>query len=72
MKKIHTPMKRIIGNHEIRSDMYQGFWSTGRTLILTFLSRSSLTKSCDSTTYVRNSPPSFSFPVTRLPRIVTD
>ena len=50
MKKIHTPMNRIIGNHEIRSDMYQGFWSIGRTLILTFLSRSSLTKSWDSTT----------------------
>ena len=26
MKKIHTPMNRIIGNHEISTDMYQGFW----------------------------------------------
>ncbi len=50
MKKIHTPMNRIIGNQEMRSDMYQGFWSIGRTLIFTFRSRRSLMKSCDSTT----------------------
>ena len=52
--------------------MYQGFWSSGFTLIRTPLSRSDFTKSGESTTYVRNSPPSLSLPVTRLPRIVTD
>ena len=49
MKKIQTPMNRIIGNHDSSSDMYQGFWSGGFTLIRTPLSRISLTRSGEST-----------------------
>jgi len=50
MKKIHTPMKRTIGNHEMRSDMYQGLGSRGFTLMRTPLSRRLFTKSGESTT----------------------